>query len=111
MKRLAPILILAGMIPGVAPAVEWGLPWFHTRPKPVLLDDRSTQSVSPKIVKRTEYKGSGQDELSRPVWADSHRSHEIVRREPAPGLSKGSGGKSGKQTKSNTEYPVRQRGR
>jgi hypothetical protein len=83
MKRLAPILMLAGMIPGVAPAVEWGLPWFHTRPKPVLLDDRSSQPVSEKTVKRTEYKTSGQDEMSRPVWADTHRSHDTIHRAPA----------------------------
>jgi len=101
MIRLAPILILAGTIPGVAPAVEWGLPWFHTRPKPVLLDDRGAQPVSQKMMKRTEYKGSGQDEMSRPVWADSHRSHEIVRGEPASHLGNGSNKKSSKQTKSN----------
>jgi hypothetical protein len=79
MRRLASVLILAGMIPGVAPAVEWGLPWFHTRPKPVLLDDRAPQPVSQKVVKRTAYKNSNEDEASRPVWADSHRSHGILR--------------------------------
>jgi hypothetical protein len=76
-KRLAPILILAGAIPGVAPAVEWGLPWFHTRAKPVLLDDRGAQPVSQKMVKRTDYRTSGQDETTRPVWTDTRRSHEI----------------------------------
>lgn len=79
MKRLAPLLILAGTIPGVAPAVEWGLPWFHTRPKPVLLDDRGTQPVSQKIVKRTDYK-STTNELTRPVWTDSSRSRDAVRK-------------------------------
>jgi len=82
MKRLASILILAGTIPGAAPAVEWGLPWFHTRPKPVLLDDRGAQPVSQKTLKRTEYKTSGQDEMTRPVWTDTRRSHDIVHREP-----------------------------
>jgi hypothetical protein len=78
MKRLAPILILAGTIPGVAPAVEWGLPWFHTRPKPVLLDDRGGQPVSQKMVKRTDYKSSTKDDTARPVWADTHRSHGFI---------------------------------
>jgi len=87
MKRLAPILILAGMIPGVAPAVEWGLPWFHTRPKPVLLDDRSAKPVSQKMVKRTEYKTSGQDDTIRPVWADTRRSHELIRKDPTKSRS------------------------
>jgi len=101
MKRLVPILILAGTIPGVAPAVEWGLPWFHTRPKPVLLDDQGAQPVSQKMVKRTEYNRSDQDETSRPVWADSHRSHQIVRGEPTSHLGNGSNKKSSKQTNHN----------
>ena len=87
MKRLAPILILAGTIPGVAPAVEWGLPWFHTRPKPVLLDDRSAKPVSQKMVKRTEYKSSGQDEMTRPVWADTRPWHQIIHKDPATSRS------------------------
>ena len=87
MKRLASILILAGTIPAVSPAVEWGLPWFHTRPKPVLLDDRSAQPVSQKMVKRTDYRSSGQDETSRPVWTDTHRSHDIFHKEPAKSRS------------------------
>ena len=90
MKRLAPILILAGTIPGVAPAVEWGLPWFHTRPKPVLLDDRSAQSVSQKMVKRTDYKSSNEDETTRPVWTDTHRSHGLIHtRDPEKSQSGG----------------------
>jgi len=101
MKRLALILILAGTIPGVAPAVEWGLPWFHTRPKPVLIDDRGAQPVSQKMVKRTEYKGSVQDEMSRPVWADTHRSREIVRGQPASHLGNRSNKKSNKQATPN----------
>jgi hypothetical protein len=87
MKRLAPILILAGMMPGVAPAVEWGLPWFHTRPKPVFLDDRGSQPVSQKIVKRTEYKSSSQDEMARPVWTDTRRGHDFIHKVPAAARS------------------------
>jgi hypothetical protein len=41
MKRLiiAGSLLFAGA--GIAPAAEWGLPWFHTRSKPVVLEPES----------------------------------------------------------------------
>ena len=76
MKRLAPILFLAATVPGIAPAVEWGLPWFHTRPKPVFLDDHTAQPVSQKLVKHNESRGTAADEMSRPVWTDTGRSRE-----------------------------------
>jgi hypothetical protein len=82
MKRLAPILLLAGAMPAIAPAVEWGLPWFHTRPKPVYLDDQNAAQVSPKMVKHAAYKNSQTDEMTRPVWTDTRRSRDVQRHEP-----------------------------
>ncbi|HWD99998.1 MAG TPA: hypothetical protein VG345_13205 [Bryobacteraceae bacterium] len=86
MKRLAPILLLAGAMPAIAPAVEWGLPWFHTRPKPVYFDDQKATPVSPKMVKHAAYKNSQTDDqmdkMTRPVWTDTRRSPDVQRHEP-----------------------------
>jgi hypothetical protein len=86
MKRLAPILLLAGSMPAIAPAVEWGLPWFHTRPKPVYLDDSKGAAVSTKMVKHAVYKNSQSDEMTRPVWTDTRR--DAQRHEPGVHPSK-----------------------
>ena len=46
MKRL----LLAGSLltigAGMAPAAEWALPWFHTRPKPVILNAEPKPAVT-----------------------------------------------------------------
>jgi hypothetical protein len=43
MKRLVIVVCLAGAVPGSkAVAADW-FPWFHTRPKPVLLDDQPSR--------------------------------------------------------------------
>jgi hypothetical protein len=83
MKHLAPILLLAGAMPAIAPAVEWGFPWFHTRPKPVFLDDQNSRQVSTKTVRHAVYKNSQADEMTRPVWTDTRRSRDVQRSEPA----------------------------
>jgi hypothetical protein len=50
MKRLVILVCLAGVVPGSrAVAADW-FPWFHTRPKPVLLDDQASRVATPDRV-------------------------------------------------------------
>lgn len=88
MKRLAPIVFLAATVPGIAPAVEWGLPWFHTRPKPVYVDDHAERPVSQKLVKRTESRTPAVDETSRPWWSEAVRLRESQKRDASSKASR-----------------------
>jgi hypothetical protein len=88
MNRVMPILLVAAALPASALGVEWGLPWFHTRPKPVFLDDGTSQQVAKKSVKRADYRETGY-ETTHAVWTDSERSRDSVSR--SEGGSKSSG--------------------
>ena len=61
MKRLVIVVCLAGAVPGSkAVAADW-FPWFHTRPKPVLLDDQSSRETGQSPVaphSRVPYHGT-----------------------------------------------------
>lgn len=87
MNRLVPILLLGAFAAAPAPAVEWGLPWFHTRPKPVFLDDQSSGGVSQKMVKRAEYRPNAADKMYQPVWTDSEKRRDPIEK-PAVSRSK-----------------------
>jgi hypothetical protein len=65
-----------------AGAVSW-FPWFHTRPKPVLLEDQ----VSPSPVasqNRVVYRGSGS---TRPFTEDGSKRRAIQEQQSRPRLS------------------------
>jgi hypothetical protein len=81
MNRFASILVIAVGLPISAPAVEWGLPWFHTRPKPVVLDDQTAKPVSQKTIRRTEFGENTSDQAVRPAWTDSSRTRPAQRRD------------------------------
>lgn len=88
MNRVAPILLLAAALPGSALGVEWGLPWFHTRPKPVLLDEQSPQQVAQKNVKRADYRVYS-DQTVRPAWAETNSSRSPLSHSSSHGKSGG----------------------
>jgi hypothetical protein len=61
MKRVVIVICLAGAVPGSkAVAADW-FPWFHTRPKPVLIDDQSSGAAAQSPVaahSRVPYHGT-----------------------------------------------------
>ena len=62
MKRLLIIGCLAGAIPGSNAVAAGGFPWFHTRPKPVLLEDKPASLAAENRVPyhgTAAYPGSG----------------------------------------------------
>jgi hypothetical protein len=71
MKRFLIVVCLAGAIPGWKAAAANSFPWwFHTGPKPVLLDDQPTATAARN---RTPYHSTA-------AWADSGRPNAFDNR-------------------------------
>lgn len=78
MKRVALACCLAGVLPASAVAA-FGLPWFHTRPKPVLFEEPPVMKTRVPMRKPVAHPGSGPSDLK----PDDHQPRLTPRPYPA----------------------------
>jgi hypothetical protein len=82
MKYFAIAGCLLAAMQGVNAQAETGFSWFHTRPKPVLLDEQSTKTaVAAKTPKRLAYQRAEPDSSSSQVYVPPSKSRmtDVVR--------------------------------